>query len=168
MKDAITLLLSLFVGICFGTILTRSCNLKQTEIPQADTVTVVKIDTVTHYKPVPVKVTTLGEYSFDKYTPYAFFTDTVETVIYKQGQTFYHEVKEYGDSTYYAKISGINANLEEWETYPKTVTKYITVPKEVQGKAKRFGIGPGVGVSLVDNKIKPSISFVFSWHIIQW
>ena len=138
------------------------------ENTQADTVTVVKIDTVTHYKPVPVKVTALGEYSFDKYTPYAFFTDTVETVKYEQGNTFYHEIKEYRDSSYYAKISGINANLEEIDVYPQTVTKYITVPKEVKSKPKRFGIGPAVGVSLVDNKIQPSISFVFSWHIIQW
>lgn len=126
MKDVITLLLSLFVGTFFGMILTRSCSLEQMGIPQTDTITIVKIEPIIHYKPVPVKTTTLGEYSFDKYTPYAFFTDTVETVKYEQGQTFRHEIKEYRDSSYYAKISGINAFLEEIDVYPKMVTKYIT------------------------------------------
>ena len=125
-KNLVIGLLLVCVGVLVGMMLTKSCSIKQTEIPQADTVTVVKIDTVTHYKPVPIKTTTLGEYSFDKYTPYAFFTDTIETVKYEQGYTFYQEVKEYKDSTYYAKISGINAFLEEIDVYPKMVTKYIT------------------------------------------
>ena len=168
MKDAITLLLSLFVGICFGTILTRSYSLKQMGIPQTDTITIVKIEPIIHYKPVPVKTTALGEYSFDKYTPYAFFTDTIETVKYEQGNTFYHEIKEYKDSTYYARISGINANLEEIQVFPTMVTKYVTVAKEVQQKPKKWGLGVSAGMAVAGGKVQPYIGAGITYDIIQW
>ena len=50
--------------------------------------------------------------------------DTINNTI--SGNIFVQQIKEYKDSTYYAKISGINAYLEHIEVYPKTITQYIT------------------------------------------
>ena len=67
---------------------------------------------------------------FDDFKLYAFIPDTVyidNSFQYKEDwKVLEQQVKEYRDSTYYAKISGINAFLEEITVYPKTVTNYIT------------------------------------------
>ena len=84
------------------------------------------------------------------------------------GQTFFQEVKEYRDSTYYARVSGINAFLEEIRVYPKTTTKYITNTEYVREKQKKWGIGPQVGVGVVDNRIHTYIGFGIQYNIIQW
>lgn len=84
------------------------------------------------------------------------------------GVTLVQEVKEYKDSTYYAKISGINAFLEEIEVYPKTTTKYVYQVEKVTEKPKKWGIGPQVGVGVVDNRIHTYIGFGIHYNIIQW
>ena len=91
-----------------------------------DTVTEVFIDTYIVHNPVPYKVTVRDTIYIDNFC--------------QSGQLFVHEVKEYGDSTYYARISGINANLEEWRTYPKTVTKYITKTETIYQRPKKWGL----------------------------
>ena len=84
------------------------------------------------------------------------------------GQTFFQEIKEYRDSTYYTRISGINAYLEEIRVYPKTTTKYITTTEYVREKQKKWGIGPQVGVGVVDNRIHTYIGFGIQYNIVQW
>jgi hypothetical protein len=80
-----------------------------TEIVKTDTLTIARVDTIRIEKPVPYKVIIRDT---------IYIRDTV-------GVTLVQEVKEYKDSTYYAKISGINAFLEEIRVYPKTTTKYV-------------------------------------------
>lgn len=149
MKDAITVLLSLFVGM----ILTRSCSQPKeivTEITTTDTLIVQKIDTIKIIEPKPYKVVVR------------------DTVYIQVPQVLVQEVKEYKDSTYYARISGINAYLEQIEVYPKTVTKYITVAKEVQQKSKKWGLGVSAGMAVTHNKFQPYVGLGITYDLIQW
>ena len=166
MKDAITLLLSLFVGIFLGMMLTRSCSKQKetiTEIVKTDTLTIVKVDTNRYDKPKAVSEIITGiDVSFQ---PYAFLDiedssgvnlnsylnslnlnlNSSDVELYNrwvkgQGQTFYHTIKLYQDSTYRAQVSGINANLDFIEVYPKTITKYITNTERVVVEPKKWGL----------------------------
>lgn len=111
-----------------------------------DTITEVFIDTHTVYKPLPYKVAVV---------------DTIYVDSFQSGtdwKVLVHEVKEYGDSTYYARISGINAYLEEWRTYPKTVTKYITKTEKVTVEPKKLSLWAGAEIRKYGSKFSAPIS----------
>ena len=180
MKKIITPLLLLSVGICFGMMLTRSCNPKEipTEIIKTDTLTIVKIDTSRYDKPKAVSEIITGvDISFQ---PYAFFDiedssgvnlnsylnslnlnlNSSDAELYNrwvkgQGQTFYHTIKLYQDSTYTAQVSGINANLDFIEVYPKTITQYITNTERVVVEPKKWGLygNAEYGFTSVDSRL---------------
>lgn len=144
MKNLLIISLSTCVGALLSMMLTRSC---QTEIPAQpqiirDTTIVVQIDTQYFPKPVPYKVEV---------------RDTIELTdtIYVGGQTFFQEVKEYKDSTYYARISGINAYLEEIRVYPKTITQYITNTERVYIQPKKWSIGIQGGIGITPKGLQP-------------
>lgn len=156
MQKILTPLLLLSVGICLGMITMRSCSKPKeitTEIVKTDTLTIVKVDTIRIVQPQAVKVVR--------------DTITIRDTVYK-GKTFVHEVKHYGNSTYTAQVSGINANLDFIEVYPKTITKYITNTEYVREKPKKWSLGPQVGVGVVDNRIHTYIGFGIHYNIIQW
>ena len=75
--------------------------------------------------------------------------------IYLGGQTFFQEVKEYKDSTYYAKISGINAYLEHIEVYPRTTTQYITNTERVYIQPKKWSVGIQGGIGITPKGLQP-------------
>lgn len=148
MKNLWIILLSVFVGALLSTMLTRSCQVEP-PLPEMmvlrDTITEVHIDTFTAYKPQPYKVV----------------RDTIELIdtIYVGGQTFSQEVKEYKDSTYYAKISGINAYLEEIEVYPKTITQYINTKEYVYVPPKKWSVGIQGGIGITPKGLQPYLGF---------
>jgi hypothetical protein len=117
-----------------------------------DTTLITQIDTQYFPKPVPYKVIIRDT---------IYIRDTV-------GVTLVQEVKEYKDSTYYAKISGINAFLEEIKVYPKTTTKYVYQVEKVAEKPKKWGIGPQVGIGVVNNQIYPYIGFGVQYSLIRF
>ena len=145
MKNLLIILLSACVGGLLSTMLTRSCQ--QPQIPPQpqiirDTVIDVQIDTQYFPKPVPYRVEV---------------RDTIELTdtIYLGGQTFFQEVKEYKDSTYYAKISGINAYLEEIRVYPKTITQYINTKEYVYVPPKKWSVGIQGGIGITPKGLQP-------------
>lgn len=153
---------NLLIGLsllCAGALLSmmvmRSCQPKEivTEIIRTDTLLVERIDTITIIKPDPYKV---------------IVRDTVYLPNPQNPQVLVQEVKEYKDSTYYARISGINAFLEEIRVYPKTITQYVYKTEKVYEKPKRWGIGPTVGIGIMDSKFYPYIGFGVTYNIIQW
>lgn len=151
----LTPLLLLFVGICFGMMLMRSCQKPKeivTEIVKTDTLIIAKVDTIRIEKPVPYKVIIRDT---------IYIRDTV-------GVTLVQEVKEYKDSTYYAKISGINAFLEEIRVYPKTTIKYVYQVEKVAEKPKKWGIGLQVGIGVVNNQFYPYIGFGVQYSIMRF
>jgi hypothetical protein len=109
-----------------------------------DTVIDVQIDTQYFPKPVPYKVEVRDT---------IYINDTIN------GNIFVQEVKEYKDSTYYAKISGINAYLEEMEVYPKTITQYINTKEYIYAPPKKWSMGIQGGIGITPKGLQPYIGF---------
>ena len=106
MKTIWIILLSLCVGALLSTTLTKSRQPQSvTEIVTTDTITVVRHDTIIIAQPKPYKVVV---------------RDTIVITEAQVGASLCQEVKEYKDSTYYARVSGINAYLEE--NYKKNIS----------------------------------------------
>ena len=157
MKNLWIILLSAFVGALLSTMLTRSCQKPKIEIINkvGDTVIVERVDTFTIIKPMPYRVEVRDTIRL---------TDT----IYIGGQMLFQEVKEYKDSSYYAKISGINAYLEEIEVYPKTVTQYIHITEKVYEKPRKWGIGIQAGYGAGKNGIQPYIGVGIQYDLLRF
>lgn len=130
--------------------LTRSCQQPEqivTEIVKTDTLTITRVDTITIVKPQPYKVVV---------------RDTVVVNSFQNTQDWkvlVQEVKEYKDSTYYAKISGINAYLEEIRVYPKTITQYVNTKEYIYIPPKKWSIGIQGGVGVTPKGLQPYIGF---------
>lgn len=156
MKNLWIILLSVFVGVLLGMTLTRRAGTqKEPEVKiERDTLIVTRIDTIVQVLPQAVKI----------------IRDTVKITdtILIAGQTFFQEVKEYQDSTYYARISGINAFLEEIRVYPRITTKYITQTEYVQEKPKKWGIGVQGGYTIGKDGFYPYLGIGISYNFIQF
>lgn len=158
MQKILTLLLLLFAGVCLGMMLTKSCQnpVKEPEIKiERDTTLIVQIDTQYFPEPVPYKVEVRD-------------TVLLKDTIYLAGQMLFQEVKEYQDSTYYARISGINAFLEEIRVYPRITTKYITQTEYVRERPKKWGIGIQGGYTISGEGFYPYIGIGISYNFIQF
>lgn len=158
MKTIWIILLSLCVGGLLSTMLMRSCQTPQIErvvIEKTDTLIVEKVDTLLIEKPVPYKVEI-------KDTVYLPNNEGIESGCqnkHAQGTLFVQEVKEYKDSTYYAKISGINAYLEEIRVYPKTITQYVNTTETIYIPPKKWSIGIQGGIGITPVGLQPYIGF---------
>lgn len=112
-------------------------------------VTKVKVDTQYILSPLP-------------YLAWIDHTDTIRT----DSCVHLREYKEYRDSNYYAKISGVAPRLDELRVYPKTVyeTKYIY--RDIVSKPKKWGIGLSAGYGLGNSGFTPFIGL--SINYILW
>jgi hypothetical protein len=107
----------------------------------------VQIDTQYFPKPVPYKVVV---------------RDTVIVNSFQNSQDWkvlVQEIKEYKDSTYYARISGINAYLEEIRVYPKTITQYVNTKEYIYVPPKKWSIGIQGGVGITPKGLQPYVGF---------
>lgn len=139
--------------------LTRSCQVEP-PLPEMmvlrDTITEVYIDTNTFYKPVPYKVVV---------------RDTVVVNSFQNSQDWkvlVQEIKEYKDSTYYARISGINAYLEEIKVFPRTTTQYITNTEKIYIQPRKWGIGIQVGYGAGKNGIQPYVGVGIQYDFLRF
>lgn len=156
MKTLWIILLSASVGALLSGMLMRSCQTPQVErveIVKTDTLIVERVDTIEVIKPMPYKVTV-------KDTVYvnSFQNDTDWKVLVQ-------EVKEYKDSTYYAKISGINAYLEEIQVYPKTTTVYINTTEAIYVQPKKWDVGIQAGVGITPKGLQPYIGVGVTYRL---
>lgn len=159
MKTLWITLLSACVGGLLGTMLTRSCQVEP-PLPEMmvlrDTITEVHIDTFTAYKPQPYKVVvrdTVVVNSFQNSTDW---------------KVLVQEVKEYKDSTYYAKISGINAYLEEIKIFPRTEYKYITTTETIFTPPRKWSIGIQAGYGAGKNGIQPYVGVGIQYDLLRF
>ena len=156
MKNLWIILLSVFVGVLLGMMLTkRGGTQTEPEVKiERDTLIVTRIDTIVQVLPQAVKI----------------IRDTVKITdtILIAGQAFFQEIKEYQDSTYYARISGINAYLEEIRVYPRTEYKYITTTEKVYEKPRKWGIGIQVGYGAGKNGIQPYVGVGIQYDLIRF
>lgn len=160
MQRISTQLLLLCVGGLLGMMLTRSCQQPEkivTEIVKTDTLTLVRIDTITKVLPQPYKVVIRDT---------IYINDTINNTI--NGNMFVQEVKEYKDSTYYARISGINAYLEEIKVFPRTEYKYITTTEKVYEKPRKWGVGIQAGYGAGKNGIQPYVGVGIQYDLLRF
>lgn len=154
MKTIWIILLSACVGGLLSTMLTR-CNQPEIirEILITDTITIIRRDTIRIAEPKPYRVVVKDT---------IYITDTLV------GTTLVQEVKEYKDSTYYARISGINAYLEEIKVFPRTEYKYITTTEKVYEKPRKWGIGIQAGYGAGKNGIQPYVGVGIQYDFLRF
>ena len=155
MKTIWIILLSLFAGALLGTMLMRSCQPEiTTEVVRTDTLIMQRVDTIVVAQPKPYKVVVRDT---------IYINDTINNPI--NGTIFVQEIKEYKDSTYYARISGINAFLEEIKVYPKETIKYITTTEIVREKPPKWAIGLQGGYGITPKGLQPYIGVGVTYKI---
>lgn len=125
----------------------------------ADTVVVVRVDTVRVDSPVPVY-----KYirTWDTVTICHELRDTVKELIYLP-----REVMVYKDSTYRAVVSGVQPRLDSIEIYRPTVTSTVTKYVEVKKKT-RWGLGVQAGAGFDGKKVQPYVGVGVQYNLLSW
>lgn len=100
--------------------------------------------------------------------PYLAWIDSSDTI--HASDTCYHlrEYKEYQDSNYYAKVSGVAPRLDEIRVYPKTVTEYVYRDRIVSNKQKRWGLGLSAGYGIGRNGLSPVLAVTVNYNLWQF
>lgn len=125
---------------------------------KADTITsvhvVTKVDVDTQYILSP--------------QPYLAWIDNSDTIHVSDTCWHLREYKEYQDSNYYAKVSGVAPRLDEIRVYPKTVTQYVYRDRIVSNKQKRWGLGLSAGYGLGRNGLSPVLAVTVNYNLWQF
>ena len=151
------------IGVALSRIRHLEKELETYKNAPADTVTVVKHDTIKIDSPVPV-------YKYVKEKEYIAIHDTTlltETDTFVKVIELPREYLVYKDSTYRAVVSGVQPRLDSIEVYRQNSTYYIT--KYVERKKRPvFSISVGPGVSYDGKKVKPAIQATAGFVIKSW
>lgn len=129
------------------------------KIPKYDTiqskpiiVTKVKVDTLYLLSPLP----------------YLAWIDNTDTIYVSDSCWHLREYKEYQDSNYYAKVSGVHPRLDEIRVYPKTVYETQYIYRDIVHKPKRWGIGMSAGYGIGKNGFSPVLAVTVNYNLFQW
>ena len=127
---------------------------------------VPKYDTVQSEPIVVTKVLVDTQYILSP-LPYLAWIDNTDT-IRTDSCVHLREYKEYQDSNYYARVSGVAPRLDELCIYPKTVyeTKYIY--RDVISKPKRWGIGMSAGYGVGKHGFSPVLAVTVNYNLFQF
>lgn len=127
---------------------------------------VPKYDTVQSEPIVVTKVLVDTQYILSPF-PYLAWIDHADTI---RTDTCVHlrEYKEYQDSNYYAKVSGVQPRLEELRFYPKTVYETKYVYRDIVGKPKRWGLGLSAGYGVGQNGLTPVLAVTVNYNLWQF
>lgn len=133
--------------------------------PRCSSKTEVKIDTIQSEPIVITKVKVDTQYILSP-TPYIAWIDRTDTINI-DGCKHLREYKEYKDSNYYAKISGVSPRLDEIRIYPKTVyrTEYIYRDIIKTKPARRLGLGISAGYGAGKSGLTPYIGIGINYRI---
>lgn len=131
------------------------------EVVRADTLTVVRVDTVVVEKPVPVRVV---ERRTDTLIVYRDRGDTVHVPI---------PIRQYQfrDSLYALDVSGYGVSVDRLEIYPRTIYRTInTATERVVKDRRRWGLGlqAGYGYNFGANKPGPYVGIGVQYSVVRW
>lgn len=100
--------------------------------------------------------------------PYLAWIDNSDTI--HASDTCYHlrEYKEYRDSSYYAKISGVAPRLDEIRVYPRTIYQTEYIYRDIVQKNKRWGLGLSAGYGIGRNGLSPILVVTVNYNLFQW
>lgn len=158
---SILLLFTLLLLVAHGRIHRLEGELEAYRNAPADTVTVIKHDTIKIAEPVPV-YKYIKEKEYITITDSLLIHDTVAHII-----ELPREYLVYKDTSYRAVVSGIQPKLDSIEVYQNTVTNIITQTVEVKKKPK-ISITAGPGVSWDGKNFKPSLQITAGLVIKSW
>ena len=128
--------------------------------------TIVNYDTVTSVHVVTkVDVDTMYILSPQPYLAWVSDSDTIHA-----SDTCYHlrEYKEYQDSNYYAKVSGVAPRLDEIRVYPRTIYQTEYIYHDITQKPKRWGIGLSAGYGVGKNGLTPVLAVTVNYNLWQF
>lgn len=125
---------------------------------ESDTITV----TNTYRK---IQVDTMYILSPQAYIAWVDNSDTIHV-----SDTCWHlrEYKEYRDSSYYAKVSGVAPRLDEIRVYPKTIYETQYIYRDIVSKQKRWGIGLSAGYGIGRNGLSPVLAVTVNYNLWQF
>lgn len=134
-------------------------RIEELENAPADTVTVVRVDTVKVDTPVPVH-----HYirSTDTVTICHELRDTVKELVFLP-----REYMVYKDSTYKAVVSGVQPRLDSIEIYNRTYTNTITKTIKVPDR-KRWGFGIQAGAGYDGKRVRPFVGLGVQYDLVRW
>ena len=100
--------------------------------------------------------------------PYLAWIDNSDTI--HVSDTCYHlrEYKEYQDSNYYAKVSGVQPRLDEIRVYPRTIYQTEYIYRDITQKTKRWGIGLSAGYGVGKNGLTPVLAVTVNYNLWQF
>lgn len=138
-------------------------NGASTAVVTADTIEVVKWDTIVQTKPIAVesKVVELRSY---RVKLLGRIDGSSNDSVYNADSVVVElpiEQKVYGDSTYKAWVSGFDARLDSIKLYQPT--KYITIT--TKQKPSRWNVGIQGGVGITPKGIQPYIGVGVSYKL---
>lgn len=138
-------------------------NGASTAVVTADTIEVVKWDTIVQTKPIAVesKVVELRSY---RVKLLGRIDGSSNDSVYNADNAVVElpiEQKVYGDSTYKAWVSGFDARLDSIKLYQPT--KYITIT--TKQKPSRWNVGIQGGVGITPKGIQPYIGVGVSYKL---
>lgn len=125
-----------------------------------------KSDTVTITNTVrKVDVDTLYLLAPQFYLAWVDKTDTIHL-----SDTCWHlrEYKEYRDSNYYAKVSGVAPRLDEIRVYPRTIYQTEYICRDIVQKNKRWGLGLSAGYGIGRNGLSPILAVTVNYNLFQF
>ena len=129
------------------------------EIPQYDTIQSEPI--------VVTKVLVDTQYILSPFPCLAWF-DKTDTIYVSDSCWHLREYKEYRDSNYYARISGVSPRLDELRIYPKTVYETRYVYRDIHHRKKRWGAGLSAGYGIGKHGFTPVLAVTVNYNLWQW
>lgn len=149
--EANLLIIFVIILICF-----RCCSneKKEEQIPQTDTITIIKRDTITIIKPQPIV-----EYRDRIIRDTLYSVDSILVPI-----NLPIETKVYQDSSYRAVISGYRASLDTISIFNRNQIQYIN---KTTYKTKRIKFSPsiGFGYGAFNRKFDVYIGFSINYNL---
>lgn len=126
----------------------------------------IRYDTIVSDPIVVTKVKVDTQYILSPF-PYLAWIDNTDT-IRTDSCAHLREYKEYQDSNYYAKISGVAPRLDELRVYPKTIYETQYIYRDIVSNPKRLGIGLSAGYGVGKNGFTPIIGITVNYNLFQF
>lgn len=100
--------------------------------------------------------------------PYLAWIDNSDTIHVSDTCWHLREYKEYQDSNYYAKVSGVAPRLDEILVYPRTIYQTEYIYRDIVQKNKRWGLGLSAGYGIGRNGLSPVLAVTVNYNLFQW
>lgn len=126
-----------------------------------------KYDTIESEPIVVTKVLVDTQYILSPF-PYLAWIDKTDTIYVSDSCWHLREYKEYQDSNYYAKISGVAPRLDELQIYPKTVYQTQYIYRDIYHKPKRWGLGLSTGYGFGKGGFGPVLAATVNYNLWMW